>query len=154
MIKSSKPRRQRFFRFNADMHERQHFVHAHLDKQLKQKLGIKARAVQISKGDSVKVMAGGNKGKTGKVTAVNMRKGSVFIDALKKKNARGKEYSVPVSSSNIYITDLNLSDRLRAAKLKVKVAAEKPAAKAQKAEKPKEENETEAQPVGATAPTA
>lgn len=146
-IKSSKPRRQRFFRFNADMHERQHFVHAHLDKPLRQRLGIKTRAVQISKGDTVRVVAGGNRGKTGKVTLVSMRRGSIFIDALKKKNARGKEYSLPVSASNVYITDLNLSDRVRAAKLKVKVVAEKkerPAARQEPKRAPGEKAAAEA----------
>ncbi len=142
MISSSKPRKQRKFRFNADMHQRQHFVHAHLDRQLRQKLGIKVRAVQISRGDSVKVMAGGSRGKSGKVTAVNMRRGSIFIDALKKKNARGKEYSIPISSSNVYITDLNLSDKARAAKLKVKAVAEKqPARQPPKAERQAKETE-------------
>ncbi len=124
MIKSSKPRRQRFFRFNAPMHLRQHFVHAHMDRQLRQKLGINRRAVQISEGDSVKVMAGAHRGKVGKVTAVNMRLGRIYVDSIKKKNARGKEYGVPLSCSNVYITDLNFTDKARAARLKVKGTGE------------------------------
>lgn len=117
---SSKPRKQRFFRYNADMHLRQHFVNAHIDKQLQQKLGIKKRSIQISKGDTVKVMAGSSKGKTGKVTKVDMRKNTLLIDSVKKKNARGKEYYIQISTSNVYITDLNLNDKRRAAKLHVK----------------------------------
>lgn len=141
MIKSSKPRKQRHFRFNADLHTRQHFVHAHLDKSLRTKLNIKKRAVQISKGDTVKVMTGKNKGKTGKVIIVNTRRSVVYLDSLKKKNARGKEYDVPISSSNVYITDLNLTDKKRAGKLRVK-AQPKPVAKEEvkevKEEKPSE----------------
>ena len=57
------------------MHTRQHFVHSHIDKALQAKLNIKKRAVQISKGDTVKVMAGSKKGNTGKVTRVNLRTG-------------------------------------------------------------------------------
>ena len=92
-------------------------MHAHVDKSLKTKLSIKKRSIQISKGDTVKVMSGGNKGKSGKVTLVNMRKGLVYIDSLKKKTTKGKEYSVGINSSNVYITDLNLTDKVRAAKL-------------------------------------
>lgn len=132
MMESSKPRKQRYWRFNAPMHARQHFVHAHIDKSLKEKLKIKKKSVQISKGDTVKVVSGGNKGKTGKVTLVNMRKNVVYIDSIKKKNAKGKEYNVPVNSSNVYITDLNTNDKRRISKLGI--------AK----EKIKEENKEEA----------
>ncbi len=100
------------------MHVRQHFVHSHLDKALRAKLGIKKSSVQISKGDTVKVMAGSKKGTTGKVTRVSLRTGRISIDSLVKKNAKGKEFNVPISASNVYITDLNLTDKMRAAKLK------------------------------------
>lgn len=137
MIKSGKPRKQRFFRFNAAMHQRQHFVHAHIDKSLRQKLGVKVRAVQISKGDTVKVVSGKNRGKSGKITRVDMRKGRVYIDSLKRKNAKGKEFEVPTASSSVYITDLNLADKYRAGKLKLKVTEEKARVRAAtEAEKP------------------
>ncbi len=122
MIESAQPRRQRRFRFNAELHQRQHFVHAHIDEALKKKLGIKRNTVQISKGDSVKVVSGSKKGTTGKVTKVNLRKGRVLIDSLMRKNAKGKESGVPISVSNVYITDLVLTDKIRAAKLKVAAA--------------------------------
>jgi large subunit ribosomal protein L24 len=119
MIESSKPRKQRHFRFNAPMHARQHFVHAHIDKELREKLGMKLRAIQISRGDTVKVMSGSKRGTTGKVTKVDLRTGRIFIDSLMRKNARGKEHGVGISTSNVYITALNLTDKIRAAKLKV-----------------------------------
>lgn len=119
MIKSSKPRYQRRFRFNAPLHARQHFMHAHLDKALRAKLKLKKRAVQISKGDTVKVMAGSKAGTSGKVTMVNLRSGKIAIDSLVRKNARGKESPILINVSNVYITDLNLSDKYRAGKLKL-----------------------------------
>ncbi len=120
MIGSAKPRKQRLFRFStAAMHQRQHFVHSHLDKSVRAKLGIKRRAVQISKGDTVKVMSGKSKGKTGKVTKVDLRTGRISIDALMKKNSRGKEFNIPISANNVYIVELNLTDKYRADKLKV-----------------------------------
>ena len=121
MVQSSKPRTQRRFRFSAPLHMRQHFLHAHLDKALRAKLKIKTRAVQISKGDTVKVMVGKKRGASGKVIAVNLRTGRIFIDSVLRKNAKGKELPIPIAVSNVYITDLNLGDRVRAAKLKVAV---------------------------------
>lgn len=143
MIQSGKARKQRLFRYTAPMHAKQHFAHAHIDKALRTKLNIKKRAIQISKGDTVKVMAGGKRGTTGKVTRVNLRTGRLYLDSLMKKNARGKEFGVSISVNNVYITDLNLSDKVRAAKLKVAVVPQqKPAApKAEKAEKIEEKKQ-------------
>jgi len=139
MIQSSKPKKQRYFRFNAPLHVRQHFLHSHIDKTLKKKLNLKKSSVQISKGDTVKVMAGSKKGTTGKIIKVDLRSGRVSIDSLTKKNSRGKEFNVSVSASNVYITDLNLSDKYRANKLKV--ARQQPAPKeTKKVEAPKTES--------------
>ncbi len=136
MIASGKPRKQRFFRFNAPLHVRQHFLHAHVDKALRKKLNINKRSVQISRGDTVKVVSGGKKGATGKVIRVNLRTGRISIDSLTKKNARGKEHNIQINASNVYITDLNLNDKFRAARLKVARVEtkkeEKPAAKQRK----------------------
>ena len=96
-------------------------MHAHIDKALKTKLKISKRAIQICKGDTVKVMSGSNFGKSGKIIKVDMRKGFVYLDTIKRKTMKGKEYDVPISCSNVYITDLNLTDKVRASILKVSV---------------------------------
>ena len=154
MIQSSKPRKQRLFRYTAPMHIRQHFMHAHLDKELRAKLGITQRTVQISRGDTVKVMSGSRKGSTGKVTLVNLRTGRVCVDSLMRKNARGKEFNIGISVSNVYITALNLTDKFRAAKLKLaQQVEEKKTVKAEAVQKPEaaEKAATEsAKAVGAT----
>lgn len=116
----SRPRAQRFARFNAPMHIRQHYLHVHVDKSLHDKMPVKRRAVQVAKGDTVKVMSGSKRGTTGKVTYVSLRTGRIFIDSLKKKNAKGKEFNIGISSSNVYIMEFNLSDKRRAEKLKLK----------------------------------
>ncbi len=110
------------------MHMRQHFVRVHIDKALRDKLKLTKRTVQISKGDTVKVMAGSKKGTTGKVVSVSLRTGKITLDNLSRKTTRGKEIKIQISASNVYITDLNLSDKYRAAKLKVAhVPQQKPA---------------------------
>ena len=79
MIRSAKPREQRWFRFNAPMHARQHFLHVHVDKALREKLKIKQRAVQLSRGDTVKVVSGGRRGLSGKVMSVSLRTGRITL---------------------------------------------------------------------------
>lgn len=152
MIGSSKPRKQRFFRFNAPLHVRQHFLHSHIDKSLKKKLNMKKSSVQISKGDTVRIMVGKNKGKSGKVIRVDLRTGKVSIDAITKKNAKGKEFNVPISASNVYITDLNLNDKVRAAKLKVARVVSKPEPKKEEPKKEEKEEAPEIKPVQQHAP--
>ena len=125
MIKSSKPRYQRRFRFNAPMHQRQHFLHVHLDKALRAKLKIKKRTIQISKGDTVKVMSGSKRGTTGKVAAVDLRTGRITLDNLSRKSMRGKEVKLNIYASNVYITEINLTDKYRAGKLNLAPVAQK-----------------------------
>lgn len=126
MIRSAKPREQRWFRFNAPMHARQHFLHVHVDKALREKLKIKQRAVQLSRGDTVKVVSGGKRGLSGKVMSVSLRTGRITLDSLTRKNARGREIRPPIAASNVYITDLNLSDKHRASMLKLPVEQKAP----------------------------
>ncbi|ASI13411.1 50S ribosomal protein L24p [Candidatus Mancarchaeum acidiphilum] len=120
MLKSSQPRKQIKFRHEAPMHLKQHFVHANLNKSAREKYKLNKRAVQICKGDTVKIMTGSHKGTTGKVTVVNTKRQFIYLDSLKRKNAKGKEMNIPVTASNVSIIELNLSDKYRASKLKLK----------------------------------
>lgn len=138
MPKSAKPRTQRLFRFTAPMHQRQHFMNAHVDKSLRARLNIKKRAIRLAKGDTVKIMSGSKRGTTGKVTAVDLRKGRIKVSSLVKKNAKGKEFSLNISPSNVYITDLNLEDKVRAERLKLSQVKQK--------EEKKEEQKPPAKP--------
>ncbi len=116
-MKSAKARRQREFRYNAPLHLRQHFVHAHVSKELKAKLGLKLRSIRVAAGDTVKVVRGKYKGKTGKVSSVDLKTSSIYLDNIKVKNARGKEHNIPIRCNNAYITDLNLSDKSRESRI-------------------------------------
>lgn len=117
MIKSAKPRKQRYFRFNASMHQRQKFLHVHISKELQQKLGIKKRSMQIKKGDTVKVMKGKFRGKSGKINTVDLRKNRITVETITRKTAKNKEIPIPIYASSVYITDLDLTDKLRSEKV-------------------------------------
>jgi large subunit ribosomal protein L24 len=117
MIYSSKPRKQRNFRYNAAMHVRQKFMHAHVSKELKSKMGISSRSIALRKGDTVKIVKGKFKGKTGKVSDVSLRKNAVYIEGISRKKSKGKELLLPISPSNLYLIDLDMSDKNRKAKI-------------------------------------
>ncbi len=117
MIASAKPRKQRLFRYTAPMHERQKMAHAHIAKDLAAKLGIKKRNIGVRKGDTVKVMTGKNRGKSGKVTEVDLKRSAVLMEGVFRKTSKGKEKQIRVPVANVYITDLDLTDKLRAAKI-------------------------------------
>lgn len=118
---SSKPRMQRLYRYAAPLHARQHFVHSHVDKDLKKRLGISVRSIRVAEGDTVKIMAGSKRGTTGKVSGVDLSRGRITVTGINRKNAKGKERFISISPSNVYITDLNLSDKFRAERLKLQV---------------------------------
>ena len=113
MLQSSQRRKQRKFRYTAPMHIRQKFVHVHVSKELRAKLGIKKRSVQVHTGDTVKIMVGNSRGRSGKVGSVNMKRGMLTIEGIVRKNAKGKELPIPIRTSNVYITDMNTGDKLR-----------------------------------------
>lgn len=116
-VQSSKPRKQRKFRFTAPHHFRQRFTHAHVSKELAAKLGIKKRTLAVRKGDTIKIMSGAQKGKSGKVVEVDIMKGRVQVEGVVRKNMKGKEKFIPINASNVYIVEIDTSDKLRQAKL-------------------------------------
>ena len=61
----------------------------------------------------MKVLRGGMKGKTGKITGVNYGKGIVFIENVMRKKANGEEVQVPLKASNLLVVDLDKSDSKR-----------------------------------------
>jgi large subunit ribosomal protein L24 len=123
MIASGKPRKQRVFRYTAPMHVRQKFVHVRIAKELAAKLGVRKRSIAVRRGDTVKVMSGGSRGKTGKVSSVDLKRAIVLVEGIARKNAKGKELQIPIKSSNVCATDLDLSDKLRGAKIDAAKAA-------------------------------
>jgi len=141
-VKSSKPKKQRKAHYNRDLHQKQQGLAAHLDKKLRKSIG--KRSISLRKGDSVKVLRGAKKGKAGKITAVDYKKGTVFVDKLVRKKANGEEIPMPVQASNLLVIDVDRSDAKRF-RGKVKTEEKKPAVekKEEAKEKVKEEKKEE-----------
>jgi large subunit ribosomal protein L24 len=109
--KSTQPRKQRKYRYEAPLHVKQKFVRAQLSKELHKKYGKRSLGVRV--GDKVKVTAGHFKGKTGKVEFVNVKKTKVQIAGLEVTKKDGTKVSCWSNPSNLLITDLNTDDARR-----------------------------------------
>lgn len=107
---SKKPSKQRATR-NAPLHQRARFLRVTLSKPLRKE--NKVRNVRVRKGDTVKIMKGEGKGRTGKVERVNVEKSRVFVIGFNRKKGNGQEILVPIQPSNLMITELDKTDSKR-----------------------------------------
>jgi large subunit ribosomal protein L24 len=108
---SKQPRKQRKYRVNAPLHLRHKAVSANLSKELKTK--YKRKSFPLRKGDTVKIMIGEFKKKTGKISIVNLTKMRIAIEGIQKQKKDGTKVNVYFNPSNLQITELNLEDKER-----------------------------------------
>ncbi len=120
---SRQPRKQRKYRANAPLHVRHKMMSVNLSKELRKKYG--KRNFPIRKGDSVRVLRGGFKGKTGKIELVEMQKMKVRIDGIYRTKKDGTKVSVWFEPSNLQIKELDLDDKIRRKALERKATPEK-----------------------------
>lgn len=115
-----------------------HVTKHQLDKMLGAALAdelreqYKKRTVRVVKGDSVMVVRGEYKGRGGKVEEVDTERGTLHIEGMQREKIRGGQVKVPIHSSNVKITALNLQDKRRSNRLQ---SGGKPEAKGKKEEK-------------------
>ena len=112
---SKKPNKQRKYRSNAPLHIRGKFMHAHLSKELRDK--YKKRSVRVRKGDSVKIVRGNFKGKVGKVERVDLKNLKIFVSGVDLTKSDGTKKQIPIDPSNVVLTELNIEDKKRKARL-------------------------------------
>ncbi len=112
---SSKPRKQRKARYDACLHERQKMVCVHVSKELREKLKTKRRSLPVRKGDRVKIMRGENKGKSGKVSRVELNSLKVFVEGIAIRKAKGAEELIPLDASNLLLLEADFNDKQRKA---------------------------------------
>lgn len=122
-IGSKQPRKQRKYLANAPLHIRHKLISVHLSKELRKKYG--KRNFPVRKGDSVKVMRGEYKKKTGKIEQVNMRKLKILLEGVYKSKKDGTKVKVYFQPSNLLITELNTDDKKRTEALNRKFTAAK-----------------------------
>ena len=67
----------------------------------------------------MRIVRGEFKDVEGKVTRVDSRKGAVMVEGVTREKIKGGTSPVPISSSNVVITNLALEDQIRKKKLGV-----------------------------------
>lgn len=100
--------KQRLYVYNAPLHVRTSLLCAHVAKDLREKHG---RSVRVRAGDTVKIMRGSFKGKSGKVDRVDVKNMKIFIEGVGFDKRDGSKALVPVSPSNVLVTQLKGKDR-------------------------------------------
>lgn len=116
-IASSKPRKQRKGRAHAPLHTRHRMIACHLDRPLR--IEYKTRSIPVKKGDTVKILRGGEgaKGMEAKVANVDLKTLTLTLEGVTIAKADGTQKAKPVQPSNCVITKLDLSDPKRKEKL-------------------------------------
>ena len=108
---SSKPRKQRKYALKAPLHIKRKLVSAHLAESLRSK--YKIRSLPLRKGDTVKVMRGQFKKKTGKVARVDLKQTRIYIEGIEMVKKDGSKIPYPIHPSNLLIENLVLEDKQR-----------------------------------------
>ncbi len=121
---STQPRKQRKYRYNAPLHVKQNLVHAHLSPELRKKYGT--RAIQVRKGDKVKVLRGKFKKTEAKVERVDLQRERIFVAGVETIKKDGSKVPLAVNASNIMITEVDTSDKKRKQRLEGTKATAKP----------------------------
>lgn len=83
----------------------------HLSKELRTKYSRRSAPIRV--GDTVKVLRGDYKGKTGTINQVDRARNNVFIQGLMRKKADGKEAFLAFRPSNLLITAVDAKDKKR-----------------------------------------
>jgi large subunit ribosomal protein L24 len=110
-ISSKKPRKQRKYRANAPNHIKIKIISSHLSKELRKIHG--KRSLTPRKGDTVKVMRGSFKKRSGKITKTDVKQEKIYLEGMQKTKKDGSKISIPFHPSNLLITELNMDDKKR-----------------------------------------
>ena len=119
---SKNPAKQRKFRYKAPLNVLQKFLHVHLSPELRKKYSL--RQVMVKKGDTVVVMRGQNRKKSGKVNRVSLKREKVYVEGIEKVKGEGATSPVALESSNLMITSLEVEDKKRRKMLEKKKVKE------------------------------
>ena len=108
---SCQPRKQRLVRYNAPLHVRRKQIASHLADNLI--LRYNRRSIPVVKGDIVRVMRGAFRGHEDKIASVDLKLRKVTVEGVTITKADGKKKARAIDPSNLLITKLNLTDKLR-----------------------------------------
>ncbi len=121
---STQPRKQRKYSANAPLHIKRKLLSVNLSKELRKRHS--RRNIPAVKGDTVKIMVGKFRKKTGKIISIDVKNSKIKIEGITVKKQDGSKANVKIHPSNLQIIELNLNDKKRITeKSKEKVKEEK-----------------------------
>ena len=112
---TKQPRKQRKRSETAPLHERQNQVRATLTSDLREEYG--QRNVRVNAGDTVEVLRGDAAGTEGEVLSVELTDERITVEDVTIERADGEEAPRPLPASNVRVTELDLTDERREARL-------------------------------------
>jgi large subunit ribosomal protein L24 len=112
---TKQPHKQRTRTQNAPLHERQDQVRSTLSDDLREEYG--QRNVRVNVGDTVEVLRGDDAGTEAEVIDVDLRDTVVHVEDVTIEKADGEEVPRPLDASNLRVTELDLEDDRREARL-------------------------------------
>ncbi len=99
---SSKAAKQKKYQLNAPLHTKRKMIKSMLSPELKSEYGYNSAIVRV--GDTVKILRGTNKGKTGKVIGFSLKdKTKVYMEGFEVSRLDGSKKRVPFHHSNLMI---------------------------------------------------
>ncbi len=108
---SKQPRKQRKYKAQAPSHLQHKFISANLSKELRKKYHRKS--FSLRKGDTIRIMRGSFKGKSGKIEKVDVKKARASVEKIQKTKKDGTKVEVFFHTSNLQIKELDLEDKER-----------------------------------------
>lgn len=108
---STKPRKQKKYRYNSPLDIRHKFVNVHLSKELRAK--YKRRSIGLKKNDKVRIMRGEFKKHAGKVASIDLKKSKVLVEGVEITKKDGTKTTRAIDPSNLMIIELNIDDKIR-----------------------------------------
>ena len=109
------PHKQRNRQERATLHEKQKQVRAPLSAELREEYG--RRSVRVNVGDTVEIQRGDFAGESGEVIDVDLRAAEIHVEDVTIETADGEEVPRSLDASNVQVTDLDLEDDRREARL-------------------------------------
>jgi large subunit ribosomal protein L24 len=112
---SKQPHKQRTRTERAPLHKRGKQLHATLSDELRDE--YETRRTRVNAGDTVEVLRGDHAGETGEVLRAILEDGTIHVEDVTIETADGEEVPRPLDPSNVRITELDLEDERREARL-------------------------------------
>ncbi|MDY6818913.1 MAG: 50S ribosomal protein L24 [Halobacteriales archaeon] len=112
---SKQPRKQRNQTERAPLHERHKQVKATLAEDLREEYD--QRSVRVNAGDTVEIMRGDDAGEEGEILEVDLKNAAIYVEDVTVEAADGEELPRALDASNLRVTDLDLDDDRRQARL-------------------------------------